>query len=319
MRFTAPTLALLSTLVLAASCGPGQLTYQDKVRPLPNDQAHRALADLIPLMEAPGTRDVDDLARTWKEFTARDPLPLRQDNAVTFVYYDFSKKLTAVYLEASFAPGRQEPLERVGHSALFYRVYEIPRPAILKYRFSNGSQPLADPFRNEVYAGGDHWHGPSDAALPRVESVLGASEAGLAGLDVTVQLPPGYARNLGWTYPLVLLVGATGDHWTNDVAALYQGNAVAPVVLLSVAPKASGVWAEADLKAALEDRVVPWARSRYRVSTLAADLYLTGWGVTEPVAKAVAAARPEFWTKFWPLVDGGLGPFLKVQFPVVNP
>jgi hypothetical protein len=319
MRFTAPALVLFSTLVLAVSCGPGQLTYQDKVRPLPDDQAHPAVVDLIPLMEAPGARDVDDLARTWKEFTARDPLPLRQENNVTFVYYDFTKKLSAVYLEASFAPGRKEPLTRVGQSALFYRVYEIPRPQVLKYRFSNGSQPLADPFRNEVYAGGDQWHGPSDPTQPRLESVVGASEAGLAGLDVSVQVPPGYDRNLGWTYPLVLLVGITGDQWTNEAAALYQATTINPVVLVAVAPKASGLWTETELKATLEEKVVPWARSRYRVSTLAADLYLTGWGVTEPVVKAVAVARPEFWTKFWPLVDGGLAPFLKVQFPVVNP
>lgn len=329
MRSIGPLAALaLSALVLAASCAPGQLTYVDRVKALSADRLHPRLAELIPLLEQPGPRNPDDLVRSWKEFVSDESQPLRQESRTTFVYYDFTHRLERVYLEASFAPDRKEALVRLGSSALFYRVYDVPRPNLLRYRFTDGTTPLADPFRADVTPGGDQWHQPVEPALPIVETVLGVSEAGLGDQDITLVLPPGYRRNLAWTYPLLVVAGMDGDTWTGTVDRMLRDRTVSPFVTVSLKSPAQP-WTAAALKSVLEDRVIPWVRTRYRVSELPADLTVTGWGSASAPVREMAAGRPDFWTKAWvspPEQTGAeaawssLAPeVLKSQYPVVTP
>jgi hypothetical protein len=314
-----PALILLSVLVLSTSCGPGQVTYQDRVRPLPPDRAHPLLKELLPLLENPEQRKADDLIRTWKDFVGDAPLPLRLETATTFVYYDFTHRLEQVSMEASFAPGRHELLTRFGSTALFYRVYEMPRTDKLQYRFTDGSRPLVDPFRADVIPGGDQWHAPVDPTKPIVLAVPGVSESGLEGQDVTVVLPSSYRRNLGWTYPLLVLVGTDGEEWTATVDRMSQDKTVAPVVVLAVPAPKGTPWVAADLKPVLENQVLPWARSHLRVSPLPADLVLAAWGLSGAAVKDLAVSRPDFWTKTAAIPDGGFAAFLKSQYPVVAP
>lgn len=324
--------ALIFLSILAAitvSCGPGQPTYLDRVKALSEGRHHRLVKQLVPLLEKPEGRDRDDLMRSWRAFVGPEPLPLRQDNATTFVYYDFSKKLTQVYLEATFAPGRSEPLARVGATSLFVRTYDVPKPDRLRYRFTDGKVPLADPFDTEVAPGPDQWHEPALATTAAFHRIVAAAEPGLGTQDLTLLLPPSYTRNLARTYPLLVLVGLDGDGWSAAPARLMQDGLATPFVVVSVGTKAGGAWTAAELKALLEDRILPWVRNGYRISPLASDLVLVGWGPSAPVTQAVADARPDYWIKSWtPLADQAQGeqawntlapPFLRAQFPVVRP
>jgi len=323
MRFFGPFLRLagLGAGLLAFSCAAGPATYLDRVRPQSVDQAHPLLAELLPLLAQPEGRSPDDLARAWKEFTAGEEWPLRQEKQSTFVFYDFTGTKTQVFLEASFAPNRPEPLTRIGTSRLFVRVYEIPRTDKLRYRFTDGNTALPDPFRADVEPGADQWHAPFDPALPSVERIVGASETLLQGQDVTVVLPPGYRRNLAWTYPLLVVVGQSGDGWTAALVNQMRTRSMAPVVAVGLPEPAAG-WTAAELKPLLEDRLVPWMRGRYRVSPLPADLTLTGWDRAAPAVKELATGRPDFWNKTWhtDLDWSATAPlYLRTQYPVVNP
>ena len=321
---------VVMAFVFLASCGPGQPTYLDRVHSL-SDQVHPLVQEVLPLVEHPGDRNVDDLMRTWKEYLGDASLPLRQDNAFTFVYYDFPKTLEKVFLEASFAPGRLEPLTRLGTTALFYRTYTIPRPDKVRYRFSDGTKPLVDPFHPDILAGPELWQQAVDVPDGQiiVQRVTGASEATLAGQDVRLALPPNYRRNLGWTYPVVVVVGLDGDEWVRPLAQLMEQNAIRPLVAVSVGLRGGNVWTTADLKVALEDRVVPWVRNRYRVSVLPSDLILVGWGDSAKAVQEVAAGRTDFWTKTWiPPTTQALGEdawnsqaqaWLRTQFAIVVP
>lgn len=302
-------LAALTLLVLG--CTPGQPTYLDRVRALVPGKAHPLVQELLPLLGAPG-RNPDDLARTWKEFVGTRPLPLRQDSTVTFVYYDFAHRLDQVFLEASFAPDRREPLTRWKQTPFFYSVYEVPRLDRLEYRFTDGTGPLVDPF----FASADPeglWHRPSVWTDPAVEFVAGTSESLLAGQDLTVVIPPGYHRNLAAQYGFVLLVSPPDD-WVRSTLGAHEGNLPAVVVAVDTPP--TGTWTVASLKGLLEERVVPWVRLRYRVSPLPADLTLAAWGPA--VAATRDLNRPDFWTKI--LTPGtDVRGFLATLYPVETP
>jgi hypothetical protein len=324
-----PLLAI--SLVLLASCGPGQPTYLDRVRPLPAEKAHPFVQQLLPLLERPGDTLPDDLVRTWKEFLGDAPLPLRSDGVYTFVYYDFGNTLGRVYLEASFAPGRLEPLRRLGTTGFYYRAYDIPRPERFRYRYSDGKNPLIDPFHPDVSVGNDLWQQAIDAPDSEiiVQKVVGASEAVLAGQDVRLALPPMYRRNLAWTYPVIVVVGLDGDDWVRPLAQLMEQDAIRPIVAVSVGTRPGTPWTTPDLKAVLEERVVPWVRARYRVSNHPSDMTLIGWGDSARVVQEVAASRTDFWTKVWiPGVtqahgedawDSQAQAWLRTQFAVVAP
>lgn len=292
---------LAAVLVLSASCGPGQPTYLDRVRALPADQVHPLVREILPMMEHPAGRAPDDLMRIWKEFLGTAPMPLRKDTAFTFVYYDFGKTLGRAYLEASFSPGRLEPLTRLGTTPLFYRSFDIPKYDRLRYRFSDGTKPLIDPFHPDVVVGSELWQQAVEApdASITVQKVVGASEAMLMGQDVRLALPPLYRRNLAWTYPVIVVVGLEGDEWVRPLAQLMEQNAIRPVVVVAVGLKAGVAWPTSELKTLLEDRVVPWVRSRYRVSVLPSDMTLVGWGDAARAVQEVAAGRTDFWTKTW--------------------
>jgi len=322
---------LVTALVLLASCGPGQPTYLDRVRSLSADHAHPLILEVLPMVETPGDRSVDDLMRTWKEYVADAGLPLHQDSAFTFVYYDFGKTLGQVFLQASFAPGRLEPLTRLGKTALFYRTYDIPRPDKMKYRFSDGTAPLIDPFHPDVLRGPELWQQAVDGSDTQinVQKVVGASEAALAGQDLQLVLPPFYLRNLAWTYPVVVVAGLEGDEWVQPLAQLMEQNAIRPVVAVSVGPGRGKTWTTSDLKTVLEDRVVPWIRHRYRVSVLPSDMVLVGWGDSAKAVQEVTAGRTDFWTKTWiPPATQALGEaawnsqaqaWLRTQFAIATP
>ena len=136
-----PTLLALAAFLLLTACGPGQPTYLDRVRPLLADRIHPAVQEVIPLLLKADPKTADNLMRTWHEYIGDQPLPLRKDNAMTFVYYDFTRTLDKVFLEASFAPGKKELLTRVENTPLFYRIYEVPKPDRIHYRFSDGADP----------------------------------------------------------------------------------------------------------------------------------------------------------------------------------
>jgi len=326
-----PRPLLLTLLVLLASCGPGQPTYLDRVRPLPSERAHRFVQQLLPLLQQPGNRAPDDLVRTWKEFVGDAPVPLREDAAFTFVYYDFGNTLGRVYLEASFAPGRLEPLRRLGTTAFYYRTYEIPRPEKFRYRYSDGKNALVDPFHPDVLLGKELWQQALDAPDGEitVQKVVGASEAVLAGQDVRLVLPPMYKRNLAWTYPVIVVVGLDADEWVRPLAQLMEQNAIRPIVAVSLGVRPVSPWTTAELKATLEERIVPWVRARYRVSMLPSDMTLIGWGDSAKAVQEVAAGRTDFWTKVWipPATqargedawDSQAQAWLRSQFAVVAP
>lgn len=316
--------AVLLTLVLVVSCGQGQLAYQDRVTPLSVNRAHPLYAQLLPLVVQKTPGDIDALMRTWKEFLGETSTPLREESAYTFVYYDFSHTLTQVFLEASFAPGRKEPLTRVENTFLFVRVYSIPAPAQASYRFASDTVPLVDPFHSSLKEGDDLWQpleNPMDAATS-VHWVAGASEGELEGQDLIVLLPPSYQRNLGLTYPLVVIAGLEGRSWTNPLAQMMADESIRPFVAVAIGPVASP-------KKVLEDRVVPFLRRHYRASALPADLVLVGWGAMTKPAHDLAVARPDFWTKAWmPPADQArtdeawnslAPPYFRTLFTVVAP
>lgn len=322
MRFSGGLAASLAVVWgLASACTPGSATYLDRVRPLAAEKVHPKVAELVPLLTKPEGRTPDDLVRTWREYVEGDDQPLRQETVTTFVYYDFSGGLKQVFLEASFASDRPEALVRVAGTHLFYRVYDIPKVDKLRYRFTDGKKPLADPLRRDVAPGPDLWHEPLDPALPTVEKISGVADAGLDGQDLTVVLPPGYRRNLGWTYPLLMVVGQDGDQWTAVLLNQMRTRAMLPVVAVGLPNRPNG-WTAADLKPLLEDRIVPWVRSHYRVSPLPSDLTLTGWDQASAAVKDVASARPDFWNKTWHVDNGwsAVAPLLlRTLYPVVNP
>jgi hypothetical protein len=159
--------------------------------------------------------------------------------------------------------------------------------------------------------------------------VVGASESGLGGQDLTVALPKAYDRNLAWTYPFLVVVGLDGLDWSDAVGPLLTDNTIRPVLVFSVGTKDGRAWGLSDLRATLETRVVPWIRQNYRVSTAPTDLTLVGWASSAKVVQDLAASRTDFWTKIWtPAVDSSradeswrvLAPtYLKAQFGVVLP
>lgn len=316
--------AVLTALAFATSCGPGQLTYLDRVRPMPVDQAHPLYRELLNVLEKPRDESTDVLVRTWKEFLADTPRPLRAEETVTFVYYDFSHRLSQVFLEASFLPERRESLSRVGTTPLFVKVYSIPKPAQARYRFSDGTKHLPDPFQPDLVPGEEFWQPVSTAisADSTIQWIDGRSESSLEGQDLSILLPPSYRRNLALTYPLVVLTGLQGRAWIEPLAQLMEEGSIRPVIIASTGPTEG-------LKATLEERVVPFLRSRYRASALASELLLVGWGATAKGVQDLAAARPDFWTKTWiapadqartEAAWSTLAPaFFRTQFAVVVP
>jgi len=311
--------AMLMTVLLTVSCGSGLPTYLDRVRPLPQEQAHPLYLQLLPVLAKPEGLTPDQLVRTWKDFLGETPRPLAKDGNVTFVYYDFSHQLDKVFLEASFAPDRLEPLTRVGTSSLFSAVYSVPKPLRARYRFSDGTKPLPDPFHPDLLPWNELWH-PVETEIssePVTQWVWGASETGLDGQDLQILLPGGYRRNLATTYPLVVVTGLEGRDWVPPIDQLLREGVIRPVIVVSVGSPTG-------LKSVLEDKVVPWLRSHYRASPLASDLYLIGWGPSARPAQEVAASRTDFWIKTWfPLADQAQGaeawnvlapPFFRTQF-----
>ena len=168
-----------------------------------------------------------------------------------------------------------------------------------------------------------------DPAEAVAQFVVGTSETELGGQNLTGVVPPGYARNLGQTYPLVLVVGLDGDEWTKPLSGLLQETDVKPVLAFSVGSNQGAGWEQAELKALLEEKVVPWIRAHYRASPLPVDLLLVGWGASARYVPAVVAARPDFWTKSWvPLAEQTRGSdawtamapaYFRSQFGVVAP
>ena len=309
---------ILVALLLAVSCGPGQPTYQDRARPLPEGRAHPLLQELLPLIqENPATRNADDLVRTWKNFLGENTTPLRRDGTATFVYYDFTKSLEKVFLEASFAPGRLEPLSRVGDTSLFYRVYEVPKMEHLRYRYSDGTKPLADPFNPRIDRLDELWYQATESTTDAaIHWILGSSEDALSGQDLLVVIPPGYQRNLAWTYPILVVVGQEGDGWTTTLTQLMKENAIRPVIAVAVGTRRVSPWSLSTLKTLLEEQVVPWMKSHYRTSAFAADWTLVGMGEATKMTQELAAGRPDFWTRVVHNLDAN---FLQSQFAVVNP
>ena len=108
-----------------------------------------------------------------------------------------------------------------------------------------------------------------------------------------------------------------------------EDSTIRPLMLFSVGTKQEGTWTLGDLKTTLEDRVVPWIRGHYRVSTTAGELILVGWGSSAKVVQDLAASRPDFWTKTWiPPADQTKGEqawdtlapaYLRAQFGLAAP
>ncbi len=263
--------AAAAVLLILVSCGerPG---YQDHVRLLSDDQAHPLLLELLPLFGKPAERNPDDLVRTWKEFLGDTPLPLRKDTAVTFVYYDFSGTRSKIWLEASFAPSRREPMTKVPGVGLFYKVYEVPTPGLLQYRFSDGAAPLHDPFNAEVQLGSESWHAGGDPSQAGERWVTGAADASLGvGHDVRLVLPPQYERQLAMTYPLVVVSGLEG--WAQASAELLNSGTAKPFIAVP----------------AIDDVTLAWLTAHYRLSQASPFV----WKGTDPAALA-AAVKTQF-------------------------
>jgi hypothetical protein len=260
--------AAAAALLILVSCGerPG---YQDHVRLLPDEQAHPQLLELLPLF-AKQDRNPDDLVRSWKDYLEDTPIPLRKDTAVTFVYYDFSGTRSQVWLEASFAPSRREPMTKVPGVSLFYKVYEVPRPDLLQYRFTDGTAPLHDPFNTEVQIGSESWHAAGDPTQAGERWITGAADPKL-GHDLRVILPPLYERELAQTYPLVVVSGLDG--WAQATAQLLGTGTVKPFVAVS----------------AIDDPTLAWLQAHYRL-VLGAPFQ---WHGTDPSALA-AALKTQF-------------------------
>lgn len=322
-------LFLAATLVLAVSCGPGQPTYLDRVKALPREQANPLVQQTFPLLLHPTDRSPDDLMRVWKEFLGDNPRPIHQDSVYTFVYYDFSHTLEHVSLQASFSPTHPQALVRLGTTGLFYRVFDIPKPDRLKYRYSDGTNVLLDPFHPEVGPGDELWHLGTETPDGEItiQKVVGASETLLAGQDLSVVLPPMYRRNLASTYPLVVVVDVEGDEWVRPLSHLMEQISVRPFLAVSLGNKNGGPWSFSDLKGELEEHVMPWLKSRYRVSSQPADVVLVGWGPDGKAVQAVVSTRPDLWPKSW-IPPSDRGPedwneqaqaWLKQQFPTVAP
>jgi hypothetical protein len=321
---------LVPMILLAASCGPGQHAYLDRVQLLAPERAHPLFREVLPLMEQQGKGNPDDLMRTWKDFLGDAQVPLRQNTATTFVYYDFTGTMSQVFLEASFAPGRFEPLWRVGSTGLFFKTYDIFKPDRVLYRFSDGTHPLIDPFNPDLESADGSWQRITapDPAETVIQRVVGASESALGGQDLSILLPQAYDRNLSWTYPFLVVVGLEGQGWSPAVEQLLKNNAIRPVIVFSLEAKGTA-WSLSDLKSTLESRVVPWIREHYRVSSAASDMTLVAWGRSIKVVQDLAAARPDFWSKTWiPPADQAKGDetwntlapaYLRSQFAVAAP
>ena len=127
----------------------------------------------------------------------------------------------------------------------------------------------------------------------------------------------------------MVIVGVTGDGWTQSLAKMMQGNTMVPVIAVSLDPAASEFPGGAELKRILEDRLVPWMRLHYRASALPSDLLLVGWGTQAKAIQDLAAGRTEFWTKIWTVPeDQAKAPdawntltatTFHTLYPVVNP
>ncbi len=241
--------AAAAALLILASCGerPG---YQDHVRLLPDEKAHPLLLELLPLFGKPAGGNPDDLVRTWKSFLGDSPIPLRQDAAVTFVYYDFSGTRSRIWLEASFAPNRREPMTKVPGVGLFYKVYDIPRLDQLQYRFSDGTAPLHDPFNAAVRLGSESWHAAADPTQASELWITGAADSALSH-DIRVVLPPLYERELALSYPLTVVSGLEG--WAVAAAQILDSGTVKPFIAV----------------AALDDATLAWLQMHFRVSQAA--------------------------------------------------
>lgn len=264
-RIVAATAALL----ILVSCGerPG---YQDHVRLLPDEQAHPLLLELLPLFDKPAGRDPDDLVRTWKAFLGDTPVPLRQDATVTFVYYDFTGTRSKIWLEASFAPGRREPMTKVPGVGLFYKVYDVPRLDQVQYRFSDGTAPLHDPFNAAVQIGSESWHAAADPSQTTERWITGPADSTL-GHDTRVVLPPQYDRQLAQFYPLVVISGLDG--WATSAAQVLESGTVRPFIAVS----------------GLDDPTLAWLQTHFRLSQAAPYK----WQGTDPSA-LTAALKTQF-------------------------
>lgn len=245
MPFRATSFAAAVALLLSVSCSDGGPGYSDHVRLLSDDKAHPLLLELLPLFQKPQGRNPDDLVRTWKEFLGDTPVPLRKDSTVTFVYYDFSGTRSQIWLEASFAPHRREPLTKVPSVGLFYKVYDVPLVDRLRYRFTDGSTPLLDPFNSRVDVTDESWHAAPDGSHATERALVGASLPAL-GRDLRVVLPPLYERNLAQTYPLVMISGLDG--WTQAAARILDSGAAQPFIAVPQLDDGAQLWVAAHFR-----------------------------------------------------------------------
>lgn len=305
MRFIALVLSCTAVVLSMVSCGSGAPSYQDRVRPLADSQMHPKVSELLPLLEKPGEWQSDDLVRTWKDYTADETFPLRKKDQVTFVYYDYSHRLENVYLEASFASGRLEPLHRQGQTALWLGVYRVPNLDGLSFRFSDGARPLVDAFQPDVDNPTDLWHRKIDPTQPRIDVVSGLTTKGLMGVDLEILLPRNYDENQGLSYPLILNVGIDLPTWPTVWTPLVTGSRLPDSLTVMVRPS-SAHWTPASLKTILEDQVLPWLHLHYRISVLPADLHLAAWGEAVPATKEMTVGRNDTWPQVWlaPTVPG---------------
>lgn len=305
--------AALPFLLFSVSCGPGQPGYLDRAKVLNDDQVAPQVTELIPILTR-GDREPDELIRTWKEYLEDTSFPLRHGEAFTFVYYDFTHTLGQVSLQTSFIPERQEPLNRVGTTAFYWKTYAIPRPKDVTYRFVHGNQVLPDPFHPSHLPGTEFWQ-PLLTTLTtdtEYQSVVGASENRLAGLDVELLLPPGFRRNLAWTYPVVIAVGSEGKRVLEMAEGLQKDEKIRPILV--AVPQAPG-----SLKPALEERLLPWLRESRRASELPTDLVLMGRPEMAKEIQELVALRPDLWSRTWVGPEAQIEAYLVSQWPVVNP
>jgi len=280
MRCLVRALALRLPIALIvfslASCGPAAVDYHNGVRPAKAGEEHPWLSELKPLLIKPPQGQTDDqLMQVWTEFLGHHSLPLSQGNRYTFVFYDFSHTKNQVYLEASFAPSRLLPLQRLKTTGLFWGTWQIPRPTKEQYRFSDGSSLLPDPFNPAVELGNQGWHKliDTDSSDCSFQKIVGAAHSDLQGMDLEVLLPPGYADNLASTYPVQVLLGDKDENWTKPWTGLMESGKVKPLIVVSISSAVAASRTSAtELQIAL-----PWIKNNYRVSTVPTDITLIDW------------------------------------------
>ena len=292
-------LVLLSGLLLF-SCGPSRPPLSERVQELPPEAAHGAFWELTGALKGKTPEQMLAVIQVWKQWLAdtvidpANPIPLRQGNQLTFVYVDATRLLTTVALEAQFSPAPLA-MERWEQSPLFYRTFLIPKPENLQYRFVTGTDrvPLPDLLHADIMPGDEAWaHVPlsTEVRLQAIEAVL---EPGLGGQDLRLLLPPGYDRDQSRTWPLLVLVGVSGNRWDSVIATALTNKTSEPWVVVSLVPRA-GEPPATDL-AARWSLASAWLLRHYRVNPLLADSVTFGWGAAARAVQDAAAARPELF------------------------